>query len=122
RILLSVFLLCGGWVRLSIESSSRDSLPVRQAQFYLEDPATLVSRAAAYLEDGAGQSLSKGQQLLEGLLEADAGSAERWSALGGAYRPLGQTATAEYCYKRALALSPYSAETPLSLATLYVNT
>jgi len=122
RLLLSAVLVSGAWVKISLESTSKDHQQVGWTHVYLTDPDTLFTRAVERLKEGPAQDLDAGQNILKGLLRTNAASGNRWADVEGAFVQAGQIDKAEYCLDRAAQLAPNSAGTLLSIAIFYLNT
>jgi len=122
RLLLSAVLVSAAWMKVCLESASRDHQPVGWTHFYLTDPDTLFTRAIERLKEGPALDLDGGQNILKGLLRTNAASGDRWVDAEGAFVQAGQIDKAEYCLDRAAQLAPNSAGTLLSIAIFYLNT
>ena len=121
RLLLSAALISVSFTKLSLESATRDH-PLPQTHFTLINPGTTVQRLSDVLETGAAQDLTAGRNILQRLLQTNAGSADLWASLGAVYLQSGNATDAKYCYLRAAALAPNSAGTVLNLANYYIRT
>src|SRR6266516_7917010 len=121
RLIFSIALIFTSYVKLRVESTSRDQTPEGWAHFFLTDPLILYSRSAHLIGEGPSQDLRTGQSLLEGMLKTNAASAERWFHLGGVLLESGQLEKGEYCFTRAAELAPNTADTWLNLANFYIG-
>jgi len=121
RLIFSITLILTSYVKLCVESPSRDQTPEGGANFLLTDPLTLYSRSAHLIGEGPSQDLRTGQSLLEGMLQTNSASAERWFHLGGVLLESGQLEKGKYCFTRAAELAPNTADTWLNLANFYIS-
>ncbi len=121
RLIFSITLILTSYVKLCVESRARDQTPEGRANFFLTDPLTLYSRSAHLIGEGPSQDVRIGQKLLEGMLQTNPASAERWFHLGGVFLESGQFDKGKYCFARAAELAPNIADTWLNLANFYIG-